>query len=88
MEMITYIIVGWVTGLLSRAIVPGPQHLGLIRLMLIGMVGGVAGGIVGGTFNVRTQPFTVGIPSLVGAFLGAAIVIFVVVGLSRNRARA
>jgi uncharacterized membrane protein YeaQ/YmgE (transglycosylase-associated protein family) len=86
MEMIAYIIVGLITGLLCRFIVPTSRRIGFVGFLLIGMVGGVAGGMVGGSFNVRKEPFAVDVPSLIGAFLGAAIVIFVVLGLSRNRA--
>jgi uncharacterized membrane protein YeaQ/YmgE (transglycosylase-associated protein family) len=86
MEMIAYIIVGWATGLLCRFIVPNPQRMGLIRFLLIGMVGGLAGAGLGGTFFLQREPLTVGPPTLVGAFLGAAIAVFAVLGLSRNRA--
>jgi uncharacterized membrane protein YeaQ/YmgE (transglycosylase-associated protein family) len=88
MEMIAYIIVGLITGLLCWFIVPTFRRIGFVGYLLTGVVGGVAGGMVGGSFNVRQEAFAVGIPSLVGAFLGAAIVIFVVLGLSRNRAHA
>ncbi|WP_224244065.1 GlsB/YeaQ/YmgE family stress response membrane protein [Hyalangium gracile] len=86
MEMIAYIIVGCITGLLCRVVVTNARSMGLIRFVLVGMVGGIAGGIVGGAFNVRQEPFAVDIPSIVGSVLGAAIAVFVVVALSRNRA--
>lgn len=86
MEMITYIIIGLLTGLLCRFIVPTARRIGFMGFLLTGMVGGVAGGMVGGSFNVHREAFAVGVPSIVGAVIGAALVIFVVLGLSRNRA--
>ncbi|WP_224364707.1 hypothetical protein [Hyalangium versicolor] len=86
--MIAYILIGWGMGLLCWFMVPTKRRMGLVRFLLVGMVGGVAGGMVGGAFNVQKAPFTVDIPSLVGAFLGGLIAVIAVVVLSRNRAHA
>jgi uncharacterized membrane protein YeaQ/YmgE (transglycosylase-associated protein family) len=86
MEMIAYIIIGLITGLLCWFIVPTFRRIGFVGYLLTGMVGGVAGGMVGGSFNVHKELFAVDVPSIAGAFIGAALVIFVVLGLTRNRA--
>jgi uncharacterized membrane protein YeaQ/YmgE (transglycosylase-associated protein family) len=45
------IIVGFIIGLIARAIVPGAQHLGFIATTLLGIVGSVVGGFVGRLFS-------------------------------------
>jgi len=41
------IIVGFVIGLIARAVVPGAQHLGFFATALLGILGSVAGGLLG-----------------------------------------
>lgn len=87
MELVTFIAVGWVTALSSRLIVPSPRNMGLIRTLLVGMVGSIFGGIVGGTFNQEEPLFALATPSLTGAFVGAFMTVFVVLFLNRQQAR-
>ncbi|MBZ5587131.1 MAG: GlsB/YeaQ/YmgE family stress response membrane protein [Acidobacteriia bacterium] len=42
------IVVGFVVGLIARAIMPGVQHMGLIATTLVGIVGSLLGGVIGG----------------------------------------
>lgn len=85
MEILAFMAIGLATGLLSRFIVPNPRPLGLIRMLIIGMVGGMFGGAIGGTLQPGMSAFSIGAPSLIGAFLVALLAIFVVLGLSRQR---
>lgn len=85
MEILAFMAVGLATGLLSRLIVSDPRPLGLFRMLIIGLVGGAFGGAVGGSFQSGMKILSIGAPSLIGAFLGALIAIFVVLGLSRQR---
>jgi len=86
MELITFIAIGWVAALSSRIIVPSPRNMGLIRTLLVGMVGSIFGGIVGGTFNQKEPLFAIATPSLTGAVLGGLMTVFVVLFLNRQRA--
>jgi uncharacterized membrane protein YeaQ/YmgE (transglycosylase-associated protein family) len=38
-----YIIVGFVVGLIARAIMPGAQHLGFVLTTLLGIGGSIVG---------------------------------------------
>jgi uncharacterized membrane protein YeaQ/YmgE (transglycosylase-associated protein family) len=87
METLAFMAVGLATGLLSRLIVANFK-VGLFRLLILGMVGGVFGGALGGTFQSGMALVSIGAPSLIGAFLGALIAIFGVVALSRQRRHA
>lgn len=85
METLAFMAVGLATGLLCRFIVPNPRPLGLVRMLIIGMVGGVFGGALGGSLQPGMSAFTIGGPSLIGAFVIALVAVFVVLGLSRQR---
>lgn len=41
------IIVGFIVGLIARAIVPGTQHMGFIMTAILGIVGSLIGGLIG-----------------------------------------
>ena len=51
LHIIWYIIVGFVIGLIARAIMPGVQHLGLIMTTLLGIGGSIVGGLIGRLFS-------------------------------------
>jgi uncharacterized membrane protein YeaQ/YmgE (transglycosylase-associated protein family) len=46
-HIIWMVIVGFVVGLIARAIMPGAQHLGFIATTIVGIVGSLIGGVVG-----------------------------------------
>ena len=41
LHLIWSIVVGFVVGLLARALLPGADHLGMIATTLVGIVGGL-----------------------------------------------
>jgi uncharacterized membrane protein YeaQ/YmgE (transglycosylase-associated protein family) len=47
-HLLWYLIVGFVVGLIARAIVPGSQQMGLILTTVLGIVGSLVGGFIGG----------------------------------------
>ena len=46
-HVIWYIVVGFVVGLIARAILPGADHMGLIATTVVGIVGSIIGGYIG-----------------------------------------
>ena len=44
MEIIVFLIVGLVVGLLARFLMPGDDHIGIIGTLIVGCVGAVIGG--------------------------------------------
>lgn len=44
--MIGFIVFGLVVGLLARLILPGRQHIGLLRTLVLGVIGSVIGGTI------------------------------------------
>jgi len=51
LHIIWYIFVGFIIGLIARAIMPGAQHLGLILTTLLGIGGSIIGGLIGRLFS-------------------------------------
>ena len=46
-HIIWYIIVGFLVGLVARAVLPGADHLGFIMTTLVGIGGSIVGGYIG-----------------------------------------
>jgi uncharacterized membrane protein YeaQ/YmgE (transglycosylase-associated protein family) len=83
-----FIVIGWVTGMIARVIIPNARRMGFISMLLVGMVGAIFGGMFAGNFNTEGPMFAVRTPSIIGAFVGASAAIFVVTALSRRRVHA
>lgn len=75
-QVISYIVVGLIVGVLSRFFYPGPVPLGMIGTILLGIggsfVGGFLGRMVGGGDSGPLQP-----AGLVGSVIGGIVLIFV-----------
>lgn len=83
MSIIIMIIVGFVVGLIARAIMPGNQNMGIIMTTLLGIVGAVVAGFLGQSLGWY-QP---GEPAgWIGSVVGAIIVLFIVGLVTRKRA--
>jgi uncharacterized membrane protein YeaQ/YmgE (transglycosylase-associated protein family) len=48
LHILWYIIVGFVVGLVARALLPGADYMGFIGTTVVGIVGSVIGGFIGG----------------------------------------
>ncbi|HWS74298.1 MAG TPA: GlsB/YeaQ/YmgE family stress response membrane protein [Quisquiliibacterium sp.] len=47
MHYVWMVVVGFIVGLVARAILPGTQSLGIIMTSLLGIVGALVAGVVG-----------------------------------------
>ncbi|MDZ7845224.1 MAG: GlsB/YeaQ/YmgE family stress response membrane protein [Anaerolineales bacterium] len=83
MGLLTWIIVGAIAGWLAGQIMKG-SGFGLIGNILIGIVGALVGGWVAGTlFNTPNAISGFNLTTIVVAFLGAVIVLFIARMLKR-----
>ncbi|MCZ2804503.1 GlsB/YeaQ/YmgE family stress response membrane protein [Modestobacter sp. VKM Ac-2983] len=69
------ILIGFVAGLIARAVVPGKQDLGLVATLLLGLIGSVVGNLVFSLVQGDGLQFDLGgwWASIVGAVLVLAI---------------
>ena len=75
--IISYIIVGFIVGLIARAIMPGAQHLGFIMTTLLGIAGSIVGGFIGRLFS-KPEPGSAFHPAgIVMSIIGAIILLFI-----------
>lgn len=83
MGIISMIIVGFIVGLLARAIMPGDQKLGIIMTTILGIVGSVVAGFLGSAMGWYQPGEGVG---WIGSIVGAIIVLFIY-GLIAKKSR-
>ncbi|UYY87480.1 GlsB/YeaQ/YmgE family stress response membrane protein [Alcaligenes sp. SMD-FA] len=74
MGIISMIIVGFIVGLLARAIMPGDQKMGWIMTTILGIVGAFVAGYLGQTMGWYVPGQGAG---WIGSIVGAIIVLFV-----------
>lgn len=81
MGIIGMIIVGFIVGLLARAIMPGDQKLGFILTVLLGIVGSVVAGFLGGALGLYQPGQGAG---FIGSLIGAIIVLFIYIKVAKK----
>ncbi|RIQ50036.1 GlsB/YeaQ/YmgE family stress response membrane protein [Bordetella avium] len=75
MSIIIMIIVGFIVGLIARALMPGDQSMGIVMTAVLGIVGSVVAGYLGQSLGWYAPGEPAGwIGSVVGAILLLAIV--------------
>jgi uncharacterized membrane protein YeaQ/YmgE (transglycosylase-associated protein family) len=77
LHFIWYIIVGFIVGLIARAIMPGAQALGFIMTTLIGIGGSIVGGLIGRLFSKPEPGATFHPAGFIMSIIGAIILLFV-----------
>ena len=81
MAILTMIIVGFVVGLLARALKPGNDRMGIILTTLVGIAGSFLAGYAGQAMGL----YTAGQPAGWIASILGAMVLLVIVSLLRGR---
>lgn len=74
MGIISMIVVGFIVGLLARAIMPGEQKLGIIMTIILGIVGSLVAGYLGAALGFYQAGEGAG---WIGSIIGAIIVLFI-----------
>lgn len=74
MGIIAFLILGLVAGFIARWLMPGPDPMGWLGTMLLGIVGSLVGGtlaalLFGGTLDINAS-------GLLGSIIGALIVLW------------
>ncbi len=82
LHIIWSIIVGFIVGLIARAIVPGAQHMGFIMTAILGIVGSLVGGLIARLFSRPPEGSKFHPAGFLLSILGA-IVLLVIWGLIR-----
>jgi uncharacterized membrane protein YeaQ/YmgE (transglycosylase-associated protein family) len=76
-NILGWIIIGFLSGLIARAIYPGGQEMGWIMTTVLGIVGSFAGGFIGGMFTKEKDMLKPKASGFVMSVIGALAVIFI-----------
>jgi uncharacterized membrane protein YeaQ/YmgE (transglycosylase-associated protein family) len=76
LHIIWMIIVGFVVGLIARAIMPGVQHMGIILTTLLGIAGSLVGGIIGRLISKPKEGAKFHTAGFILSIIGAVIILF------------
>ncbi|HEV8535785.1 MAG TPA: GlsB/YeaQ/YmgE family stress response membrane protein [Candidatus Limnocylindria bacterium] len=73
--LLVFLVIGLVAGFIARALVPGPDPMGWVGTMVLGIIGSFVGGtlaalIFGGTLTLSAA-------GLIGSIVGAIIVLLI-----------
>ena len=85
MGLIVFLIVGLIAGFIARALVPGPDPMGWLGTMILGIIGSFVGGtlaalIFGGTLDISAA-------GLIGSIIGSIIVLLIWRAMGGQRTR-
>ncbi|HEY6957629.1 MAG TPA: GlsB/YeaQ/YmgE family stress response membrane protein [Candidatus Limnocylindria bacterium] len=85
MGLILFLIVGLIAGFIARWLVPGPDTMGWLGTMILGIIGSFVGGtlaalLFGGTLDVTPA-------GLIGSIVGAVVVLLIWRAMGGERTR-
>ena len=83
LSIIGTIVIGFIAGLIARAIHPGEDKLGFWMTVLLGIAGSFLAGILGRALNLYHEGEPVG---FIASVIGAVLVLFVYGMIQRRRA--
>ena len=76
-HIIWYIIVGFIVGLIARALLPGVDHMGILMTTIVGIVGSIVGGFIGHLFSKPSPDSKFHPAGIIMSIVGAIIVLIV-----------
>jgi uncharacterized membrane protein YeaQ/YmgE (transglycosylase-associated protein family) len=77
LHIIWSIIVGFVVGLIARALLPGVQHLGFIMTTLLGIAGSIVGGLLARLFSKPAPGSSFHPAGFIMSLIGAILLLFI-----------
>ena len=76
LHLLWWIIVGFVVGLIARAVMPGVQHLGFLATTVLGIAGSLLGGLIGVVISKPKEGARFHPAGFVLSLIGAVLVLF------------
>jgi uncharacterized membrane protein YeaQ/YmgE (transglycosylase-associated protein family) len=77
LHIIWSIIVGFIVGLIARAVVPGAQHMGFLATSVLGIVGSLAGGLLGRLVSKPREGATFHPAGFILSIVGAIVLLLI-----------
>lgn len=74
--LLWFVLIGFVAGLIARAVVPGRDAMGILATIVLGIVGSFVGGLLAVLFTGRKfDDFTTS--GLIGSIIGAIVALII-----------
>jgi uncharacterized membrane protein YeaQ/YmgE (transglycosylase-associated protein family) len=87
--IIVLLIVGAIAGFIARAVVPGPDPMGVVGTIVLGIVGSFVGGFLGRLlFHHNSGAGYLQPSGIIGSIIGAIIALLVYRAVTGSRGRA
>ena len=86
MSLISFIVFGFVVGLLARALLPGKQSMGMLWTTVLGVAGSLAGGLIARAIS-HTSTEGVHGAGFIGSLIGAFVLLWGYVAFARHKNR-
>ena len=84
--LIGLLLIGLIAGFIARALVPGPDPMGIGGTILLGIVGSFVGGFLGYLiFGHDIEDGAVQTSGIIGSIVGAVIVLLIYRAATRRR---
>lgn len=81
------IVIGAIAGYLARLVVPGPDPMGVVQTIVLGIVGSFVGGFLGALlFGADAESGFFQAGGIIGSILGAIIALLVYRAVNRRTA--
>jgi len=76
--IIVLILIGLIAGFIARALVPGPDPMGIGATIVLGIIGSFVGGFLADAlFRSDSEDVGLGPSGLIGSIIGAIIVLLI-----------
>jgi len=84
--LIGLLLIGLIAGFIARALVPGPDPMGVGGTLLLGLIGSFVGGFLGYLlFGHDIEDGAVQTSGVIGSIIGAVIVLLIYRAVNRRR---
>ena len=83
MGLILFLLMGLIAGFIARALMPGPDQMGWLPTMILGVIGSFIGGTLGALLFGGTLDFSA--TGLLGSIIGAFIALWAYRMMNKRR---
>ena len=85
--IVSIIVIVLLAGALARLVVPGKQDISIVMTIVLGIIGSFVGGFLGYLiFHKDAQDGFLQPSGIIGAFIGAVIVLLIWISIDKRRA--
>ena len=82
------LIIGLIAGFVARAVVPGPDPMGVLGTLILGLIGSLIGGFLGWVlFRNDASSGALQLSGIIGSVIGAIIALLIFRAVTRSRGR-